>query len=189
MGPLLELKLQPVAIQVFKTGVDEWLRLCKCFHVLVRQHLHGEDVSFEDLDDDDDTPHSQSPAQAQKKAKRKAAVLGPDDVRASSKGAPPVVSIEWMRLGDDAERGVKGMPLHRLCLVWHRKLASCILDVLSWSTGETVCRCGPGNCLWIQMHCLVLGRHVMAVSCMLVTTHPDCVLCTILACLYLSQHL
>jgi len=110
--------------QVFKTGVDEWLRLCQLFTVLVLKHCDNVDV---DVDEEQLPPVGppDSPAKG-KAAKGKAAaakgkaatVKGVAEAAAAStdsqkgkrasKGLPAVESINGLRLGDRAERGKSG---------------------------------------------------------------------------------
>lgn len=110
--------------QVFKTGVDEWLRLCQLFTVLVLKHCDNVDV---DVDEEQLPPVGppDSPAKG-KAAKGKAAAAkgkaatakGVAEAAAAStdsqkgkrasKGLPAVESINGLRVGDRAERGKSG---------------------------------------------------------------------------------
>lgn len=128
-------------MQVFKTGVDEWLRLCQLFTVLVLKYCDNVDV---DVDEDQLPPlvPSDSPAKG-KAAKGRAAAAKGKPAAAKGKAALAkgvaeaaaastdsqkgkcllaVESIKGLRLGDCAERGRSGrMPY--LCqlyadLVW-----------------------------------------------------------------------
>jgi len=118
-------------LQVFKTGVDEWLRLCQLFTVLVLKHCDNVDVDI----DEDQLPPLVPPASPAKgnAAKGKAAAAkgkvtaakgkaspakGVAEAAAAStdsqkgrcarKGLPAVESIKGLRLGDSAERGKTG---------------------------------------------------------------------------------
>ena len=109
---------------MFKTGVDEWLRLCQLFTVLVLKHCDNVVV---DVDEDQlpplGPPDSPTKGKAAKgkaaAAKGKAAVAkGVAEAAAASTGSqkgkcarkvlPVVESIEGLRLGDCAERGKSG---------------------------------------------------------------------------------
>ena len=109
---------------MFKTGVDEWLRLCQLFTVLVLKHCNNVDVDV----DEDQLPPLIPPASPAKgkaakgkaaAAKGKAAIAkGVAEAAAAStdsqkgtcarKGFPAVESIKGLRLGDSAERGKSG---------------------------------------------------------------------------------
>ena len=74
--------------QVFKTGVDEWLRLCQYFALLAYQYC----------------PDVQSP---QKKSKGKCPKKGGKKDKAEQ-NLPAVKQILGLQLGDSAERGKSG---------------------------------------------------------------------------------
>jgi len=128
-------------LQVFKTGVDEWLRLCQLFTVLVLKYCDNVDV---DVDEDQLPPlvPPDSPANC-KAAKGKAAAAkgkaatakGVAEAAAAStdsqkgkcarKGLPAIESIKGLRLGDSAERGKSGrMPY--VCQVYADLVWCCL---------------------------------------------------------------
>ena len=80
------------SVQVFKTGVDEWLKLCQNFSLLARQYC---------LD-------AQSPAGDKKKSKGKCPKKGGKSDQARQ-DQPAVEQILGLRLGDSAKRGTKGV--------------------------------------------------------------------------------
>ncbi len=104
--------------------MDEWLRLCQLFTVLLLKHCDNVDV---DVDEDQLPPlvPPDSPAKG-KAAKGKAAaakgkaatakgvaeaaaaITDSQKGKCARKGLPAVESIEGLRLGDSAERGKTG---------------------------------------------------------------------------------
>ena len=118
---------------MFKTGVDEWLRLCQLFTVLVLKHCDNVDVDV----DEDQLPSLVPPASPAKgkaakgkaaaaksktgtaKEVAEAAAVSTDSQkgRCARKGLPAVESIGGLRLGDCAERGkTGGMPYFVNCM-------------------------------------------------------------------------
>ena len=85
------------SVQVFKTGVDEWLKLCQYFALLAHQYC----------------PDVQSPAGNKKKSKGKCPGKGKSDK--AKQDQPAVEQILGLRLGDSAKRGTKGVSLVLLC--------------------------------------------------------------------------
>ncbi|DBB18710.1 TPA: hypothetical protein ACH3X3_000316 [Trebouxia sp. C0006] len=136
--------------EVFKTGVDEWLRLCQLFTVLVLKHCDNVDV---DVDEEQLPPVGppDSPAKG-KAAKGKAAAAkgkaatakGVAEAAAAStdsqkgkrasKGLPAVESINGLRVGDRAERGKSGQS--KGCLLESLTASNCWLEVLIKRRGQ-----------------------------------------------------
>lgn len=80
-------------MQVFKTGVDEWLKLCQYFALLTYQYCS--DVA--------------SPAaNKQKRSKGKGTAKGHKG-EGPKQNVPAVESILEVQLGDSAKRGKSGM--------------------------------------------------------------------------------
>jgi len=111
-------------LQVFKTGVDEWLRLCQLFKVLVLKYCDNVDI---DVDENQlpplvppDSPANGKAAKgkaaaakgkaatAKGVAQAAAAITDSQKGKCASKGLPAVESIKGLRLGDCAERGKSG---------------------------------------------------------------------------------
>lgn len=81
-----------MSVQVFKTGVDEWLKMCQYFAQLAHQYC----------------PDAQSPSASKKKRKGKdTKKVGKGDK--SKQDLPAVEEILGLQLGDSARRGKSGM--------------------------------------------------------------------------------
>ena len=80
------------SVQVFKTGVDEWLKLCQYFALLAHQYC----------------PDVQSPTGNKKKSKGKCQRKGGRSNKAEQ-DLPAVEQILGLQLGDSAERGKSGL--------------------------------------------------------------------------------
>ena len=85
-------------MQVFKSGVDEWLKLCQYFALLADQYCQ-------------DIPY---PAGNKKKSKGKLPKKGGKSDKAK-RDLPAVEEILELRLGDSAERGKTGVAFVLLC--------------------------------------------------------------------------
>lgn len=105
---------------MFKTGVDEWLRLCQLFTVLVLKHCGDVDIDVDHKQLPPLVPTAKGKAAAAKgrgaavkgnvTAAKGAAAAGDGAPKGAGakKDLPAVESIEGIRLGDCAERGKSG---------------------------------------------------------------------------------
>lgn len=85
-------------MQVFKTGVDEWLKMCQCFAQLAHQYC----------------PDAQPPSSGKKKGKGRYTKKGGKGDK-SKQDLPAVEEITGLQLGDSARRGKSGMAHALLC--------------------------------------------------------------------------
>lgn len=79
-------------LQVYKTGVDEWLKLCQLFEPLVRQYCKKAPPPM----------HKTKASKSSKAATQQKALKSADKLKAA------VESIGGVRLGDSAKRGKTG---------------------------------------------------------------------------------